>query len=166
MEDRGRYNIVDCFETFPFPLGYETDPALAAVGQSYHDHRAALMVAANEGMTKTYNHFHNSEKRGEPIRRLRDLHDEMDRAVLRAYGWRDLADELRPNFSQRKPRTTTPIRAAIFGPAETRDRVLARLLALNAERHAEEVAAGLAPASRARASDEDDDEKQPGLDLD
>ena len=32
----------------------------------------------------------------EPIRRLRELPDEMDRAVLHAYGWHNLAQELRP----------------------------------------------------------------------
>ena len=116
MKDDLRYAPSDCFETFPFPPDYETDPASEAAARTYHDHRAALMIAANEGMTKTYNRFHKAEERGEPIRILRELHDEMDRAVLRAYGWHDLADKLRRNFSPRKPRTTTPIRVAISGP--------------------------------------------------
>ena len=98
MEGRQRYTPSDCFETFPFPPGYETDPTLEAAGQAYHDHRAALMIAANEGMTKTYNRFHKAEERGAAIQRLRELHDAMDQAVLRAYGWDDLADTLRPVF--------------------------------------------------------------------
>ncbi|MGO9743554.1 MAG: DNA methyltransferase [Roseiarcus sp.] len=159
------YNPSDVFETFPFPPGYETNAALEAIGQAYHAHRAALMVAANEGMTKTYNHFHKSDARAEPIRRLRELHDEMDRAVLRAYGWHDLASELRPEFLTEQTEDDHTYQGRYFWPAEARDRVLARLLALNAERHAEEVAAGLAPTSRARASDEDEEEAQPGLDL-
>ncbi len=162
LEDRLRYAPSDCFETFPFPLGYETDPALEAAGQTYHDHRAALMVAANEGMTKTYNRFHKVEERSEPIRRLRELHDDMDRAVLRAYGWHDLEDELRPEFLTEETEDDHTYRGRYFWPAEARDRVLARLLA----RHAEEVAAGLAPSVRARASDEGDDEMQQGLELD
>ena len=165
LEDRLRYTPSDCFETFPFPSGYETDPALEAAGQIYHDHRAAVMVAANEGMTKTYNHFHGFEKRGDPIRRLRDLHDEMDRVVLRAYGWRDLAEELRPEFLNEENEDDHTYQGRYFWAAEARDIVLARLLALNAARHAEEVEAGLAPATRARTSGEDDDEAQPGLDL-
>ena len=165
MKDDLRYTPSDCFETFPFPPGYETDPALEAAGQTYHDHRAALMVAANEGMTKTYNRFHKSDERSEPIRRLRELHDEMDRAVLRAYGWDDLADELRPEFLTEETEDDHTYQGRYFWPAEARDHVLARLLALNAERHAEEVEAGLAPATRARTSGEDDDEAQPGLDL-
>ena len=71
----------------------------------------------------------------------------MDRAVLRAYGWRDLADELRPEFLTEETEDDHTYQGRYFWPAEARDRVLARLLALNAERHAEEVAAGLAPAA-------------------
>ena len=148
MKDDLRYAPSDCFETFPFPPGYETDAALEAAGQIYHDNRASLMIAADEGMTKTYNRFHKPDERGEPIRRLRELHDEMDRAVLRAYGWDDLADELRPQFLTQETEDDHTYQNRYFWPAEARDRVLTRLLALNAERHAEDVAAGLAPARR------------------
>src|SRR5262249_44272698 len=44
MKDDLRYAPSDCFETFPFPPGFETDPALKAAGRAYHDHRAKLMV--------------------------------------------------------------------------------------------------------------------------
>jgi hypothetical protein len=143
----------DCFVNFPFPLAYETDTALEATGQIYHDHRAALMIAANEGMTKTYNRFHDPEERSDAIQTLRDLHDEMDRAVLRAYGWDDLADELRPVFLNEDAEDDHTYQGRYFWPAEARDRVLARLLALNAERYAEEVAAGRTPA----VQEQDDD---------
>jgi hypothetical protein len=49
----------DCFETFPFPESWETDPALEAAGRAYYDFRAALMVRNDEGLTKTYNRFHD-----------------------------------------------------------------------------------------------------------
>lgn len=148
MKDDLRYAPTDCFETFPFPASYETDPSLEAAGQNYHDHRAALMVAANEGMTKTYNRFHNPEESRSAIQTLRDLHDEMDRAVLRANGWNDLADEFRPAFLTEETEEDHTYQGRYFWPAECRDRVLARLLALNAQRHAEEVAAGRTPAAR------------------
>ena len=130
------------------------------------------MVAANEGMTKTYNRFHKSDQDGEAIRRLRELHDEMDRAVLRAYGWDDLADELRPEFLTEETEDDHTYQDRYFWPAEARDRVLARLLALNAERHAEEVTEGRAPARGTQADDgegdddgmEDDAEPRLGLD--
>lgn len=150
------YSPADCFETFPFPPGYESNTHLEAAGQTYHDHRAALMIAADEGMTKTYNRFHDPEETGAAIQRLRELHDEMDRAVLRAYGWDDLADELRPVFLTEETEDDHTYQGRYFWPAEQRDRVLARLLALNVERHAEEVAAGLLPAKTSRTDDTQD----------
>lgn len=158
MKDDLRYAPSDCFETFPFPEGYGTDEALEQVGQTYHDYRAALMIDANEGMTKTYNRFHNDEERGASIQRLRELHDEMDRAVLRAYGWHDLADELRPEFLSDETEDDHTYQGRYFWSAEGRDLVLSRLLALNSERHAEEVRMGVAPESSTRA-DEDDELK-------
>lgn len=148
LEDRLRYAPSDCFETFPFPPNYEIDATLEAAGQTYHDHRAALMVAANEGTTKTYNRFHKASEGSEVIARLRELHDELDRAVLRAYGWHDLADELRAEFLTEETENEHTYQGRYFWPADQRDRVLARLLALNAERHAEEAAAGRMPAAR------------------
>jgi hypothetical protein len=61
LKDDLTYVKDDCFETFPFPAGFETLLALEAVGRAYHDHRAALMIARNEGMTKTYNRFHDPD---------------------------------------------------------------------------------------------------------
>lgn len=155
MKDDSRYNIADCFETFPFPPGYETYPAMQAAGQVYHDHRAELMVAANAGMTKTYNRFHDADERGAAIERLRELHDDMDRAVLTAYGWRDLVDALRPQFLTPETEDDHTYQGRYFWPTDQRDLVLSRLLALNAERHAEEVAAGIAPTGSTRAADDD-----------
>jgi hypothetical protein len=165
LEDRLRYAPSDCFATFPFPPSYEFDPALEEVGQAYHDHRAALMVAADEGLTKTYNRFHKSDEGSEAIRRLRELHDEMDRAVFRAYGWDDLAAELRPEFLNEETEDDHTYQDRYFWPAEARDRVLARLLALNAERHAGEVAEGLAPAGQPQERDPRNEESEPQLDL-
>lgn len=165
MKDDLRYAPSDCFETFPFPPGNQA-AALETAGQTYHDHRAALMVAANEGMTKTYNHFHDPEKRGAAIHTLRELHDEMDRAVLRAYGWDDLADELRPVFLTEETEDNHTYQGRYFWPAEARDRVLARLLALNAERHAEEAAAGRTPAVPNQDDDADDEGAGPLFDRD
>jgi len=92
LEDRLRYTPTDCFETFPFPKGVETDPALEAAGKAYYEFRAELMVRNNEGLTKTYNHFHDPGESSEDFLQLRDLHDAMDRAVLEAYGWGDLVE--------------------------------------------------------------------------
>lgn len=131
-----RYTPSDCFETFPFPPGFETDPALEAAGRAYYDHRAALMVARNEGMTKTYNRFHNPAETGPDIVRLRELHAEMDRAVLCAYGWSDLADMARPEFIEQDADEGKTPKTRLDWPSDFKDEVLARLLALNVERAA------------------------------
>jgi hypothetical protein len=156
MKDDLRYAPSDCFETFPFPPGYESDRVLEAVGQAYHDHRAQLMSDAHEGMTKTYNRFHKPSERGAAIQTLRALHDEMDRAVLRAYGWHDLADEVKPELLAEETEDDHTYQGRYFWNAEGRDRVLARLLALNAVRHADEVAAGKAPTGRTSSTSQDE----------
>ena len=115
MKDDPRYNLMDCFETFPFPPDFENSATLEFVGKGYHDHRAALMIARNEGMTKTYNRFHNRAETSGDIQRLRDLHVAMDRAVLEP-----MAGTISPrpplrSSSTRLTRTITPIRAACSG---------------------------------------------------
>ncbi len=86
LEDRLRYTPSDCFETFPFPDNWETRPDLEAAGKAYYDFRAALMVQNDEGMTKTYNRFHDPHETDPQIAELRDLHAAIDRAILDAYG--------------------------------------------------------------------------------
>ena len=147
LEDRLRYAPSDCFETFPFPEGFETDPRLEEAGREYYEFRAELMVQNDEGLTKTYNRFHDPDERSNAMGELRRLHDAMDRAVLDAYGWSDLRptcdfelewedDEDEGNGRARRRKKPWRYR----WPEETRDEVLARLLALNEERAAEEKA--------------------------
>jgi hypothetical protein len=90
LGDGLRYTPSDCFQTFPFPADWHTDPTLEAAGQAYDDFRAQLMVENDEGLTKTYNRFHDPNEQDPRIERLRALHADMDRAVLDAYGWHDV----------------------------------------------------------------------------
>ena len=152
------YSPSDCFETFPFSEGFETSSTLEATGRAYHDHRAALMVARNEGMTKTYNRFHDRRETAADIARLRELHAEMDRAVLEAYGWHDLAKCAAPIFLDETNEDDHTYQGRLFWPSDFRDEVLARLLTLNAERHAEEVRLGTAPGMNGQREAEDDEE--------
>src|ERR1700693_5317119 len=96
MKDDLSYTPSDCFQTFPFPTNFVKSSTLDAVAQTYYRERAALMIARNEGMTKTYNRFHDRGEQSDDIRRLRELHAEMDRAVLEAYGWHDLGSRDAP----------------------------------------------------------------------
>ncbi len=138
LKDDLAFSISDSFETFPLPINYETDPTLEVAGQAYHDHRAALMVTANEGMTKTYNRFHKPSENSPAIATLRTLHAAMDNAVLRAYGWHDLADTAQAQFLTPEIEAEFAYQNRFFWPAPFRDQVLARLLDLNKDRAAEE----------------------------
>jgi hypothetical protein len=194
MKDDLNYSPSDCFETFPFPTALldsvATEPALTAqrqtlesIGERYHQFRAKLMVLNNEGLTSTYNRFHDPAETSSGLLELRRLHGEMDQAVLNAYGWSDVAtacgfgldyldseedaqlpDELQERIDSGELFFWNAGEAldfqgqlqacgAITGrrklpwryrwPDAVRDDVLARLLALNAERYEEEVNLGL-----------------------
>lgn len=134
------YAITDCFETFPFPTPNPLDlstrfPVLNTIGEAYYNHRQSIMLDRQEGLTKTYNRFHDSTEVADDIQKLRSLHIEMDQAVAIAYGWQDL--DLGHDFHQ----TKQGIRFTISETA--RREVLDRLLQLNHDRYTEEVAQGL-----------------------
>ena len=132
LETRPVYTPSDCFETFPFPVSLE---GLDDIGGRYDKHRRFIMSDRREGLTKTYNCFHDPENLSSDIIRLRELHVEMDNAVAAAYGWFDLA--LDHGFYE----TKQGLRFTV-SPAAHQE-ILDRLLELNHERYAEEVAAGL-----------------------
>jgi hypothetical protein len=145
LEDRLRYTPSTCFDTFPFPNGWEIHRKLEVVGRAYYDFRADLLVEKNEGLTKTYNRFHDPDERDQGILRLRDLHAAMDGSVLDAYGWKDIPTDCQflldyeideEEWGDKKK----PWRYR--WPDEVRDEVLARLLELNAKRAKEEAQAG------------------------
>jgi hypothetical protein len=128
------------------------------VGKAYYDFRAALMIRNNEGLTKTYNRFHDPDERSPDILKLRELHAAMDRAVLDAYGWTDLKptceflldyeedeDEDETGGARRRKK---PWRYR--WPDDFRDEVLARLLELNRQRAEEERLSGLAAEGKAK----------------
>jgi hypothetical protein len=148
MKDDLRYTT-ECVETFPLPTEQAGKACTQVVGQRYYEFRAALMIKNNEGLTKTYNRFHNPEEHSSDILRLRELHAAMDRAVLDAYGWSDILPAY--DFREQLDESTR-----LTWAEDTRDEVLARLLELNrvmAAREAEESAAaeGAKPAKKAAA---------------
>ena len=99
------------------------------------------MLARGEGLTKTYNRFHDPGGTAADIAELRTLHRQLDTAVAAAYGWSDLATHegtaLGHDFHETKQGTRYTL-----APTARRE-ILDRLLALNHQRHAEEVATGL-----------------------
>ena len=138
MKDDLRYTPSDVFQTFPFPSNWTADPILEAAGQAYCDFRADLMVEHDEGLTKTYNRFHDPHDTGPAIMRLRQLHADMDRTVLNAYGWSDVPTRCEflldheSDDDETASRRRKPYRYR--WPNAVRDEVLARLMTLNQER--------------------------------
>lgn len=144
LKDDSRYNVVDCFETFP--MSDMTSTVSIGLAEDYYEYRSRLMITRQEGLTKTYNRFHNEADHTEETAQLRLFHHELDQAVLRAYGWDDLARDAAPEFLNEHAEPEYQYQGRLFWPAPFRDEVLARLLELNAKRAADERARGLAPA--------------------
>ena len=142
LEERLRYTPSDCFETFPFPEGWDTHPALEAAGKAYYEYRARLMVENDEGMTRTYNRFHDVYETDPRIVQLREMHAAMDRAVLEAYDWTDIPIDCEFLLDYEIDEATWGRKKKPYRyrwPDAVRDEVLVRLLALNAERAADEA---------------------------
>jgi len=159
MKDDLRYAPTDCFHTFPFP---SSSNDIEEAARTYFVERSRQMSGNNEGLTKTYNRFHSPEEVDEGILELRRLHGLMDGAVLRAYGWDDLAESAAKSgfceflldyeeedeevgsgqlaVGSRKSKKKKPWRYR--WPDDFRDEVLARLLELNEQRHKEELLTG------------------------
>jgi hypothetical protein len=96
----------------------------------------------HQGLTATYNKLKVPDCQDAPIVELRKLHEEMDRAVLAAYGWSDIPV---PPYCP----ATDADRAAV---ARFEDAVIDRLFALNAERAAAEAAESPPPPPKKKAT--------------
>jgi hypothetical protein len=144
LEDRLRYAASDCFDTFPFP---EPDPRavlpeLEAAGAELYEARARFMIDTDQGLTKTYNALRDPECEDPRVLALRALHEAMDRAVLAAYGWNDVAT---PPYCPATDAERAAVRAF-------EDEVIDRLFVRNAERAApQRKAAAATPAPRKAA---------------
>ena len=130
---------------------------LEEIGEIYYNYRQQIMLTRQEGLTKTYNRFHNPDEQSPDIIKLRELHIEMDQAVALAYGWDDLA--LDHNFHE----TKQGIRYTISEAA--RREVLDRLLQLNHQRYAEEVEAGLHDKGKKKTTKKKPNESKEQLEL-
>ena len=68
-----------------------TSSELEALGEVLDVERRALMTSRAIGLTKFYNQVHDPAVHDPAIVRLRELHAQIDEAVLAAYGWDDLS---------------------------------------------------------------------------
>lgn len=158
LETRLNYSPSDCFVTFAFPEGlWETpSPALANLGERYHEYRRALMHQLWLGLTDIYNLFHardltptqiakvskkpmdQAEAGYQGILELRRLHRQLDEVIRDAYGWTDL--DLGHDFHEVETLPENDRVRYTISPV-ARKEILKRLLALNHKRAATEAAA-------------------------
>jgi len=146
FKDDLTYTASMAFDTFPFSKSWQDNPTLEGSGENYYEYRADLMVRNDEGLTKTYNRFHNPDNHEPDTVKLRELHAAMDRAVLDAYGWDDIPTDCDFLLDYEIDEDTWGNKKKPYRyrcPDEVHDEVLARLLDLNQKRYQEEVAAGL-----------------------
>ena len=130
LGDGLRYTPSDCFETFPFPADWQSRPELETAGREYYEFRAKLIQRNGEGLTTTYNRFHDYYENDPDFERLRTLHDRMDRAVLDAYGWTRLAPAC--DFRDDSRYQGKKIRKRYRWSDDVQEEMLGRLLELNA----------------------------------
>ena len=171
-----RYSPSKCFDTFPFPEGlWQTvNPALAELGERYHQHRKALMKSLWLGLTKIYNLFHDAQLTPEKVAKvskkdaetaavgyeslleLRRLHVALDLAVRDAYGWQDLG--LDHDFHEVETLAENDRIRYTISPAARRE-VLKRLLAENharAEKEQSNQASNKQPKARGSLNEKGD----------
>ncbi len=130
-----RYTPSDVFETLPLP---ELTEEMRELGCKLDTYRRELMLARQAGLTATYNLVNDSACQDEDIVELRRIHQDVDAAVCRAYGWDDMLDRLDHDYHTLGGRETR-YTVGPFAQGEFVD----RLLELNHERYADEVAKGL-----------------------
>lgn len=133
MKSDINYSPTDCFETFPFP-NENNSSELEKNAADYISQRAKAMND-RPGITKVYNALHDPDEMLRTVIEFREGQKSLDIAVRDAYGWSDL--DLNHDFHE----TKQGIRFTISESA--RLEVLDRLLELNHQRYAEEVAQGL-----------------------
>jgi hypothetical protein len=147
-----RYQNGPCFDNFPFPTATPKQKSrISELAEQLDAHRKRQQGQHSDlTLTGTYNVLEKL-KSGEALSAkekiiheqglvsvLKQLHDELDRAVLDAYGWSDLSPLMQvvngnsASGANGTPATRDECKRALY------DALLERLVALNAERAAEE----------------------------
>ncbi|MGV0976859.1 MAG: class I SAM-dependent DNA methyltransferase, partial [Azonexus sp.] len=142
-----------CFETFPFPVATPDQQArIRALAEQLDAHRKRQQaqhptltltgiynlltkIRAGEALTAKDKTIHEQGL----VSVLQTLHDELDAAVLAAYGWSDLIAVIPAQAGIQNSTAWTPACAGVTDEA-FREEILTRLVALNLERAREEAA--------------------------
>ena len=148
LEDRPVYTKSLCFDRYPFP---EPDDVIREqitnISEQLDAHRTQQQEKHSSlTITGMYNVLEKLRREGPLTAKekeiheqglvsvLRELHDDLDRAVFSAYGWDDLAEKL-----VGRPGATTPWPEKPEDQLEAEEELLQRLVDLNLERAGEEA---------------------------
>lgn len=149
MRTDPRYTPSDVFETFPRPS--PTDH-LDRAGRTLDADRREIMLRRDLGLTKLYNLVNDPgipDSADPDVARLRDIHVELDEAVMAAYGWDDVPlDHGFHTYRQMQRWTVSPA---------ARVEILDRLLEENHRRAASQGTVS-PPGDNEGIEDEEDDE--------
>lgn len=91
LESRVNYSPSDCFVTFPRP---DSTDALDRPGRVLDEERREIMLRRDLGLTKLYNLVSDPDildSSDGDVARLRQIHVDLDHAVMEAYGCGDVA---------------------------------------------------------------------------
>ena len=141
-----RYTPSGVFETFPRPGPTQR---LAEVGRTLDVERREAMLRRDLGLTKLYNLVNDpdiTDAADHDVARMREIHAELDHAVMDAYGWGNAASDHGFHTYRQMTRWT-------ISPA-ARVEILDLLLEENLRRAA---AQGEAPPPAEEADEEDDE---------
>ncbi|KAF4405714.1 DNA methyltransferase [Streptomyces lycii] len=140
-----RYTPSGVFETFPRPA---PTVRLAEMGRTVESERREIMLRRDLGLTKLYNLVNDpniTDSADGDVARMREIHFELDQAVMDAYGWSDVPlDHGFHTYRQMRRWTVSPT---------ARVEILDRLLEENHRRAAAQGEA-LPPASEDEEGDE------------
>ncbi len=151
LESRIRYTPSDVFETFPRPA---PTPDLDRLAHTLDTERREIMLRRQLGLTKLYNLVNDPavhDADDPDVARMRQIHVDLDEAVMAAYGWSDVPlNHGFHTYRQMLRWTVCP---------EARVEILDRLLEENHRRAALEAAnAAAKPSSPRRRRQEKDDD--------
>ena len=139
------YSPSDVFLTFPQPAPTER---LSEIGKTLDSERREIMLCRDLGLTKLYNLVNDpdiTDSADNDVARMREIHVELDHAVMNAYGWGDVPlDHGFHTYRQMQRWTVCPV---------ARVEILDRLLAENLRR-------AEAQGEAAPAEDEDEGDEE------
>jgi len=123
-----RYSLSDCFETFPLP---KRTLELDKFGREIDELQRSIALDRSIGLTKIYGLINKGASSDADILKLKNLHEDLDRAVVSAYGFNiELGPYELSNFCNVQQ----------WGPpASQRIEILQLLLAENVRQQAEGV---------------------------